>query len=570
MFALLLLVACPPLQADAPVTNGDFEAQATRDQPVPGWVLEIGARNGAQAPKSDVDLDRSVRHGGRSSVHLHGDPATRAWWILKQEIPVRPGGRYHLEAWTRTEGVKPNGFGLDNCYVGLFFFDAYGKLAGRQIVAPRQPDSDWAALDGKLTAQSSARTGSIYIFLSMLGDLWVDDLTLEIEGGEDLPQFETLLEEDFVKARRLPSKWKREVGATNGTGGTDSGVEIDADTGAPNSPRSLKLSGSQNTMRWRSVQRDLPADPGDLVQFSARVKASQVRREGVQFENLHLNLTFLDKRGKSLGPVHFASAGSGTFDWKRVQARGIAPEGTRKVRAGILLSMSGEAWFDDLLIERQAGNAPPYSDWEVIETKRVILRYPSAHPEARQMKQYAKRLDQAKNEICRRLEVEFPEKITVYLYADMEQGRALTGGNLDFSNPSGRAVHQRWNSYIGHEMVHVIAHTVLQNSQTGILGEGIAVWLNGQPPNRHHERAAELLGEGELPTVADLLSQFRSESAGYPASGSFCGYLIDTYGLKVFKQIYPLQDPSTMAAELVGVSFPEMEPGWHAELRKYR
>ncbi|MEE8469305.1 MAG: hypothetical protein V3T22_12665, partial [Planctomycetota bacterium] len=119
MFALLLLAVCPALQADDPVTNGDFEAQARRDQPVPGWVLEIGATNGAQAPQSDVELDRNVRHGGRSSVHFHGDPATRAWWILKQEIPVRPGGRYHLEAWTRTEGVKPNGFGLDNCYVGL-------------------------------------------------------------------------------------------------------------------------------------------------------------------------------------------------------------------------------------------------------------------------------------------------------------------------------------------------------------------------------------------------------------------------------------------------------------------
>ena len=131
-------------------------------------------------------------------------------------------------------------------------------------------------------------------------------------------------------------------------------------------------------------------------------------------------------------------------------------------------------------------------------------------------------------------------------------------------------MHQRWNSYIGHEMVHVIAHTTLQYGRTGILGEGLAVWLNGQPPERHHRRAQELLAAGELPSVERLLTAFREEPNGYPAAGSFCGFLIETHGLELFKEVYPLEDPSARAKELVGQSFVEMEADWHALLQKYR
>lgn len=570
MLATIGLLATLAVGADDPIQNADFETRGSKGNPVPGWVIELGATNGAKVPESTVEVDRDVRHGGRSSLHFSGDGSTRGWLIVKQRIPVRPGGRYHLRSWVKAQGVVPNGFGVDNCYVALLFFDAEGSVVGKRYTVPRLPDSDWKELDTRLTATSNAREGWVYVFLSMIGDLWIDDLELEIKGGEELPQLETVLEEDFVKARRLPSKWKKEVGATNGTGGRDSGIEVDPEVGAEGSPRSLKLSGDADTMRWHMVKRELKAASGELYRFRALVKAEDVHQEGVQYSNLHLSVAFLDRRGETLGPVKFAQAGTGTFDWKEVVASGVAPEGTKKVRAGIFLSMSGAAWFDDLLLQRQEGNDPPYSDWDTIETKKVILRYSESHPAAKQMKQYALRLDQAKDEICRQLEVEFPEKITVFIYKDDDEGQMLTGANLDFANPGGRAVHQKLNSYIAHEMVHVIAHTRLGNGQTGILGEGVAVWLNGQTPAAHHRRAAELLLKGELPSVANLISQFRSESAGYPASGSFCGYLLQAHGLEFFKQIYPLKDPSAKLKELVGESFEEMEKGWHEELQKYR
>ena len=566
---LFLLAALSP-SGEEPLQNPGFEARSSRSEPVPGWVLELGARNGAKKPESTVELDRKERHGGRASLRFSGDANTRGWLIARQEIPVRPGGKYELEAWTRAEGVRPNGFGIDNCYVGLIFLDGAGQTVGREFVSPARPDSGWSVQRIRLEAADSARSGQIYLFLSMIGDLWVDDLSLEIDGGEELPELELVFSEDFADAKRLSSKWKREVGATNGDPAVDSTWGIDPEEGAPDSPRSLRLAGDVATTRWQFLKRELPAEPGDLWRFRGLVKARDVRQEGVQFANLHVSVGFLDRRGDLIGSARFASAEPGTFDWKELVARGLAPEETRKVRVGVFLSMSGEAWFDDLELHRQEGGTPPYGDWGTIEGTEIVLRYSPAHPEASGMQGYFRRLEQARAEICRRLDVEFDEPITVFIYRDNDEGRLLTGADLDFADPEKRRVHQRTNSFIAHEMVHVIAHNRLEYSGTDILGEGIAVWLNGQSEDAHHRRAMELLSKGELPSVDDLLHRFRELDAGYPAAGSFCGYLIRTHGLEVFKEIYPLEDPSGRLRELVDESFADMEPGWHEHLRKFR
>ena len=569
LVVLALLAASPVSTGDELVVNPGFEEKAIADDPVPGWAISLGAQNGATEPVSNVELDRGEKNGGRQSLHLSGDRSTRGWMILKQEIETRPGGRYYLEAMVKTEGVEPNGFGLDNCYVGLIFFDAQGKVAGRQFTFPNLPSSKWSKIQSRATAAPTARRGYVYIFLSMLGDMWVDDLELEIKGGEKIAQPERVLFEDFERARRLPSKWKKIEGATNGDGDAESSVEVDQETGAGDSSRSLSFSGSAGTQRWWSVGPELKARPGELWRWTGLAKAEDVRREGNQFENLHLSLSFLDKKGEPL-LTRFGSAGPGTFDWRELAVEGVSPEGTKKVRANLFLSMSGRAWFDDLELSRLEDVPLPYSDWPTIESDEIVLRHSPVHEKASEMKGYHRRLEQSKKEICRQLEVEFDEPITVFIYKDNDEGRLLTGGNLDFADPKNRKVHQRWESYIAHEMVHVIAHTRLEYSGTGLLGEGIAVWLNGQSPDRHHRRAAELLEKGELPTIEALLTAFRKQEAGYPASGSFTGFLIEAHGLDVFKEIYPLEDPSARAKELVGASFHEMEAAWHEELAKFR
>jgi hypothetical protein len=557
------ILALAALAGDPGLQNGGFEEPHALE----GWTLELGAQNGAQEPRSVAELDTAEKHGGKAALRFRGTEATRGWLIAKQAIEVRPGGKYELTAWAKTEAVKPNGFGLNNCYVGIFFFDANEKLVGRDLVSFKQPDQDWTKHEVKLTAAPGARSGFVYVFLSMLGTLWVDDLELRIAGGEPIPAPSVVWSEDFAKSKSLGSSWKRKIGATNGTGGKDSVAEIDAATGADGSPGSLLLAGDVDTLRWTHLTREFPAEPGDAFRWSGKVRADDVRQEGVQFSNLHLNLAFLDNKGNAIGNSTFAQLDPGTQPWTALSARGIAPEGTKKVAAGVFLSMSGRAWFDDLELTVEKGYPVPYGDWITLEGKGVVLRYAPDHPHANEMKAHLAALEQSKRTTCQALEVEFPEKITVFIYKDLEEGKLLTGAALDFADPQNRRVHQQWASYIGHEMVHVIAHNTLQYGQTGILGEGIAVWLNGQHRD-HHADAKKLLDEGKLPSVVDLLQRFREVENSYPAAGSFCGFLLETYGLPVFKQIYPLHEPSAKLKELEGKTFEELEPAWHERIRR--
>jgi len=557
-------------QGSPGLVNGDFEAKPASGASIPGWEFSIGATNGGETPASEVTLHEGIAHGGRRSLRFRGEASTRGWRLASQAVSPRPGGTYRLRAFAKTEGVAREGIQFENCYVGLIFLDALGQTLARRLVSPTVPTADWSEVIAEASAPAGTREAKVYVFLSMSGALWVDDLELRITGGKDPPPVTTVFAEGFDRATQLPSKWKKEVGATSGPGGTESRIEVDRSAGANGSPRSLRLSGDAGTHRWQLVYREEGAKPGDLLRWKGRLRAEEVRREGSQFANLHASLVFLDRKGEMLGPAHFATAEEGTFDWRPFEVAGIAPEDTAKVRARLFLSMTGSAGFDELELTRQEGNPPPYADWETIESKEIALRFSPAHPSAKQMKDYLRRLEESKRATCSALDVEFPERITVYLYRDDEEGRLLAGRDLDFADPRGRAVHQRWESFIGHEMVHVIAHTVLGDAKTGILGEGIAVWLNGQTPQQHHARAAALMRDGRLPSVDALVGDFRAQSEGYPSAGSFCGFFLETYGLEAFKRLYPLGDPSAAAKEAVGKTFPEMDAEWREYLKRYR
>ena len=556
------------------IKNGDFEAKPPKDGSIPGWFLSVGATNGGSAPLSTVEMDSQVRKGGRQSLRFSGNGRTRAWRIAKQEVPARPGARYRLRAFAKTENVrkeKVEGTEITqfaNCYVGLILFDGSGEVVARDYAHAETPSSGWKKLECSLQAPEAVRKAQVYIFLSMSGDFWVDAVELEIEGGKEPPKPKVLLREGFEKAARLPPEWAEEEGATNGSGSTRSIVEVDRQTGAPGSPVSLRLAGNGNTIHWYALRRYFPCSPGDVLRFRAMVKAENVRKEGGQFSNLHIHLFFKDREGKDVGGPRFAHPGDGTFDWKETVVEAAAPEGAARFGAGFFLSMSGEAWFDQIELTRQEGGTPAYHGWQSLETKHLLLRFPADHPFARdkRMKEYGGRLDEACERICRLLEVEFPTRITAFLYKDSEQGKLLTGQDLDFAVPDGSAFHQGPQSTLSHEMAHCIIHQRLGRGEMVALGEGIAVYLNGASPEDHRRSGAQLLRQGKLPKLADLFSEFRQLDLGYPAAGSFCGFVIETYGMDAFKRILFLDDPDAVLARLNG-TIESVEAKWHEFLK---
>lgn len=561
------------LLAGNEIRNGGFETKASKDAPVPDWTVSVGATNGATEPLSLVKLDAKEKKGGRASLLLSGDDTTRAWRILDQDLPVRPGATYRLTCQAKAEkirqetiqGTEIRQFG--NSYVGLFVFDGNGELLVRDFRQPSLPTSSWQEIAIELAAPESARKVQAKIFLSMSGSLWVDDVQVEIEGGMELPKPEVLLREDFEKvAAKLPPGWEESIGARNGDGGPRSSVGVDAKEGAGGSKKSLRFSGGAGTILWYGLTRTFDAAPGDTFSLRCKAKARNVRKEGIQFPNLHARVVFLDAKGETVGTPKFGSPGDGTYDWNDVTIENTAPEGAVKALVGLFLSMSGDVWFDDLEVAKSTGGKPAYGDWLSVETKHLLLRFPQDHPRLKAMKELGEQLDARYEDIVKRLGVEYADRITVYLYRDNEQGKILAGRDLDFANPEGRAVHQRPNSTPSHEIVHCIA-LKMGHSQTGLFGEGIAVWLDGQPFEHHHKVATELLAKGELPAMKALLGAFRDQPQGYPAAGSFCGWLLDTHGILKFKRLYTQTEPDASSTSVLGKSWDEIDADWRAFLK---
>ena len=559
------------------VGNAGFEEQGSRDDPVPSWTLVIGARNGGEEPVSEVSLDRKVRHSGRSSLHFSADRKTFAFQIISQEIEARPGGTYRLSSFVRTKNVRHerNAKGINqfnNCYLALFLFDANGEVVARDVGTPTKPyTEDWESLTLQVMAPDSVRRAEVKMFLSISGDVWFDDLHVEIDGGRLVPAPAPVFHDDLEGIKSLPSSWLLEEGARNGGDSPESTIEIARRKGAGKSKHSMHLSGSKKTLLWRSANRYFAATPGDAFLFSATVSAEQVKAEenvlGVQqFANFHLRIVFFDDEGKTLGAPQFVHPGFGTYDWKQVAVRAVAPEGATRGLVGIFLSVSGEAWIDDLELTRQPGGTPAFEGWRSLETARLVLRFPPDHALAGEMGSYGARLEEALDRITSVLGVEVSDPITVYLYRDASQGRALTGRDLAYAEPERRAVHQDASHTPGHELAHVVA-LQLGYAQTGLLGEGLAVWLNGASPEAHHERARELLAKGEPPSMDELLGDFRGQTSGYPAAGSFCGWLIETHGLDALSRLYPSKDLDAAAQAALGRSMADLDTAWRRSLQ---
>ncbi len=555
-----LLLAALALPAADTLKNPGFEDKPTKTDPVPGWTVVIGALNGANEPESVCEVDRKEQQGGKSALHFHGENPTRAWKAAEQPVEARPGGRYRLTGQYRASGVRREGIQFNNCYVALFLFDASGELLAREFRTPGKQDA-WQDFTVELTAPDTVREAKVFCFLSMTGDLWIDDLALTIEGGTPLPPTETLLAEDFEQAKDVPEGWTRGVGAINAGGGKESQVTVDGKSGAGGSKRSLRFKGDGATRTWFDLSREFPCSPGDLLTFSARARGEDVHQEGIQFANLHARLLFRDAAGETLGSALFEHPGTDSFDWKDVRVRGVAPPGAARCMVGLFLSMSGEAWWDDLRVTRQPGNRPAYDGWLTLETQRLRLRYPVDHPRAAEMVDFGARLDAEFDRVCAALGVTYDERVVAWLYRDAEQGRRLTGRELAWADPEGRAFHQGPANSLAHELTHVLA-LKLGYAQTAVLGEGLAVWLDGNGDAFHHDRARELLRKGELPAVAALFERFREEPAGYPAAGSLCGWLIGRHGMQRFAELYRSTDPRALAPQVLQEDFTALEQAW--------
>lgn len=317
--------------ADSLIVNGDF--QKWTGDTLDGWDVEIGAKNGAGEPKSEVKLITGP------ALMLRGDAATMAWHSVGQEIAVRPGSGYRLDFETRTKDVRQQGHQFNNCYVGVMFLDGNGKPVGRETRDVSGDTTDWTKHQVNFIVPKDAASTKVIIFLSKSGTLGVRNVAAIATGAAEqaMPKADDgpalVTNGDFGSwTDGVPDNWKTDIGASNGADQPKSEVRQLGDAG-------LTLRGTSATMAWHSVSQTLDLQKGKAYTLEFEAQAEDIRRVGKQFDNCYVGVMIFDSNGKRLGMS--MEDLSRTARWRKQRIEFTVPANAAKTELLIFLSKSG-------------------------------------------------------------------------------------------------------------------------------------------------------------------------------------------------------------------------------------
>lgn len=384
------------------------------------------------------------------------------------------------------------------------------------------------------------------------------------------PEASLLVNGSFeLLAKGRPVGWEVLEGARNRKGSSFSDWYLGAP--AHSGERSLKLAGEDTTAAWTMLRSDpVAVEPGRLLRLSGWIRTAAVRRANTQWANCNIGVAFETAEGEVATIDGYPVAGTppmiGTRNWTRVERIVRVPAKAARARATCFLSLSGEAWFDDVGLELVRE-----PDWIRVETERFVF-FEQEGARLSKAQRATNEADLARLEIA--LGLALPAKAQYYHYADEDQKARVTGrGGIGHAELPGR-VHTLRTSH-PHELVHLLTATVAP-PESVLFGEGIAVHLAGDWQGRPlDEIVRELSAAGTLPTLTALAdhSTFSRipETVSYPACGSFVRYLIETGGMGAFKQVYARHgrqsDLATLDARLqerYGATLAELESRWLA------
>jgi hypothetical protein len=171
------------------------------------------------------------------------------------------------------------------------------------------------------------------------------------------------------------------------------------------------------------------------------------------------------------------------------------------------------------------------------------------------------------------LDMRYRGRVHVFLYADGEEMKRLTGSDAVAFSTGTVSVHQPHDFRGVHEFVHIYALQFERGADTAgpdlFATEGLATYLaesdEGVPI---HAWAAAYAKAGALPAQLDLRRSFPGGAAPgvhpYHVAGSFVGFLLERSGLAKVKRWYV---DSTEAHRYFGKGLAQLEREWREFLR---
>lgn len=168
------------------------------------------------------------------------------------------------------------------------------------------------------------------------------------------------------------------------------------------------------------------------------------------------------------------------------------------------------------------------------------------------------------SQVTRYLNVRWSGRIQSFIYPLREIKRRLLGSETSqIARPWMKEIHlsqQGWQSSLKHELVHVVAGSfapyIIKAPVFHYYGltEGLAMAIEWDYGNRTlHQYAAAMRAYKILPSLTSLITTRgflnNASSLSYVASGSFCRWLIEEYGIEKMKHVYESDDLTSVLNE---------------------
>lgn len=232
-----------------------------------------------------------------------------------------------------------------------------------------------------------------------------------------------------------------------------------------------------------------------------------------------------------------------------VQGKNVFVTIVLAVIVGLTWWFRGELGFDSTarFIQQRLG--------EKFETEHFAICYAKESYEADEIEWVAAEHEFRLKQIGDAFLLPYKGKIDSYIYPSSEAKQRLMGaGNTNIAKPWNGEIHitkQSLDATLKHELVHVVAAPfglpVFNASLSTGLVEGLAEAIDWSWGNRTlHQYAAAMHKFGAAPDINSLMlfTGFASQSSAvsYALAGSFCRYLIDTYGMRNMVLLYRSND----------------------------
>lgn len=359
---------------------------------------------------------------------------------------------------------------------------------------------------------------------------------LDVPVGENLlknPGFESWTDS-------LPDHWKiRSVETLVGEGERHNHITRSDDS--KRGKYSVHFSADDSTVNWTVLSQNIPVIPGEEIVLFANVKSTELKsiRPRTSFSGVYV--IFMDEKGERVNMESrrivdgITRPCRGNVIWSERKKHIDIPEGASYAEVGIISTMSGDMYFDNVSAAIKKG--PP---WQKTETDYIEFYSLPGHPlpeedlrrEAELIESYAAKIN-----------LEEPEKKIKYYYYPSEEDFERINVEREYFqavNWKNKEIHTI-EKYEDMVMAHLLISD-LGRPPVG-LAKGLVFYLRAEENNWDpHLDTKKNLMEYKVPALYKTIDKDNfldmDLSVAVPAWTSFCSYLIDQFGVEKFMEFY--------------------------------